>query len=266
MMAIKYTTKGTDTKVYNKNGTHVETIKAAGTVLLVSGSIVTVGERGSCYPISSPFVGFIRVGDVKAEVVPDAPPPVTPPPANSGRLWEVRGDEELKFRGADFFNFKSRTKMENWKYGAVTPSVFRFDRIATQSPTEYRVDITPMDAAIRALNENDEARISRLYSPGTALFNRTGFPKLQYLVMSGCVLEEIAVVSNCLKFKTLTPASNTAGMNYQTHPQFVMRWDLVTYRDGATLHVRDEKGEIYWFLTTNEGVGYIPLAWVKPKG
>lgn len=186
------------------------------------------------------------------------PPPDNPPPSQAGRLWEVKGDEELAQ-----YNYKSRTKTPNWSYGAVTPSVFRFDKMPTQKPTEHFVDITQMDAALRALNGHSEARINRLYSPGTAVMNRNGFPRLQYLVMSGCKLEEIEVVQNCLKFRTLIPSSNVQSMTINSHPQYVMRWDLVTYRQGETLHVIDRKGEIYWYLTTAEGVGYIPLEWVK---
>lgn len=217
--------------------------------------------------------GVLRFGGTYSKAVwfdliadtnpPPTMPPDNPPPSQAGRLWEVKGDEELEYRGLDFFNYKSRTKMAGWKYGAITPSVFRFDNIPTQKPTERRVDITAQDKALRALNGNNAARISRLYSSGTALFNRTGFPMLQYLVMSGCKLQEIEVVQNCLKFRTLLPSSSTAGMTIATHPQYVMRWDLVTYRNNKTLHVIDRKGEIYWYLTTNEGFGYIPLEWVK---
>lgn len=229
------------------------------------GAIVTAEKYGAALYITTGAnkgkVGWSKLGWF--ELLPSQPPPSPPPPpppSSAGRLWEVRGDEEL-----EEFGYKSRTQMPNWKYGRITPSVFRFDKKPTQSPTEYFVDITPQDAALRALNDYNDARISRLYSPSTAVMNRNGFPRLQYLVMSGCVLEEIEIVQNCLKFKTLLPNSDTRGMTILSHPQYVMRWDLVTYRNGETLHVIDRKGEIYWFLTTMEGVGYIPLKWVKPK-
>lgn len=264
-MATEYRTNQNKVKVYDAKGTHVKTIQDKGTLLTVTGTPLEVGKgvsaRGVCYPISNPFTGFVPIGMVSVKQVADPPPPPPPDPSPStGRLWVVKGDEELAR-----YNYKSRTQMDGWAYGAITPSVFRFDKKPTQEPTEYFVDITPMDAALRALNDYNEARINRLYSPGTAVMNRNGFPRLQYLVMSFCTLEEIAIESNCLKFKTLKPTSNTAGMSYATHPQYVMRWDLVTYRNDETLHVIDRKGEIYWFLTTAEGYGYIPLEWVRRK-
>ncbi len=261
-------TKESMTKVFNQNGgAHgISPIRGVGTPINVDPVPKTIkGVSEKCYKFASDkYNVYIPISKVTTTNPNTVPPVVVPPPASS-QLYTVKGDEELEYKGNDFLNYKSRTQLEGWSYGAVTPSVFRFGKFPAQSPTEYFVNISAMDNDLKRINEyrQDEARINRLYSPGTAVMNRHGFPYLQYLVMSGCQLEPIEIVENCLKFKTLLPESNVSQMTYQTHPQFVMRWDLVTYRNGETLHVIDRKGEIYWFLVTKEGHGYIPLEWVR---
>lgn len=192
---------------------------------------------------------------------PDLPPttPPVPAPLPTG-LWIVRGDEELAE-----FGYKSRTAAEGWNYLRQTPSVFRFDKFPVQRPTEYRVDITPMREETYRINGGNRRMVDGyLFADGTALFNRTGFPRLQYLTMSFNLLQGIAIESGCLKFRTLKPNADTSILTPQEHPWFVHRWDLVTMRDGATVHVNTPHGNVYWFLTTVDGYGYIPLRWVRP--
>ena len=187
-------------------------------------------------------------------------------PGSDKPLWVVRGDEEL-----EEFNFMSRTGAPDWAFLAQTPSVFRFENkffdVTKRDPTDFKVDISPLDAEIRRLNEQHEKKIARLYSQGTALFN-SGWPKQGYLVMSSNILKEIEVVGGLLKFSTVTPQTDVSQFTRESHPWFVMRWDLVTLKkeNGKTVtkHVIDKFGEIYWFLCSKEGAGYIPLKWVKP--
>lgn len=188
-------------------------------------------------------------------------------PVSDKPLWVVRGDEEL-----DEFNHMSRTADPNWPHGNTqTPSVFRFERewfdVTKGNPTGFKVDISPLDAEIRRLNEHNEKKIARLYARGTALFN-SGWPKQGYLVMSSNLLKEIEVVDGLLKFSTVTPETDVSRFTRESHPWFVMRWDLVTHKKVGgeinTNHIIDKLGEIYWFLCSKEGAGYIPLKWVRP--
>lgn len=176
-------------------------------------------------------------------------------------LWIVRGDEELSE-----FNYKSRTNSQEWKDAGnlpQTPSVFRFDKAAVPNNNDWRVDITPMDREIRRINNFNDALVDGyLYADATAMFNGTGFPRQQYLTMSFNRLQGIKE-GNYLKFFTMTPASNTAGMTYLTHPHYVHKWDIVTMRDGSTVHVNTPKGDVFHFLTSREGIGYIPIDYVR---
>lgn len=193
-------------------------------------------------------------------------PEASPNPVSDKPLWVVRGDEELAE-----FNFMSRTGAPDWGFLAQTPSVFRFENkffdVTKRDPTDFKVDISPLDAEIRRLNEHNEKKIARLFAKGTALFN-SGFPKQGYLVMSSNILKEVEVVGGLLKFSTVTPQTDVSQFTRESHPWFVMRWDLVTLKkeNGKTVtkHIIDKTGEIYWFLCTKEGTGFIPLRWVKP--
>ncbi len=181
-------------------------------------------------------------------------------------LWVVRGDEEL-----EEFNHMSRTADPDWHFRPQTPSVFRFENkffdVTKRNPTDFKVDISPLDWEIRRLNEHHKKKIARLFGEGTALFN-SGWPKQGYLVMSSNILKEIEVVDGLLKFSTVTPQMDVSHFTRESHPWFVMRWDLVTHKkvggEIITKHVLDKTGEIYWFLCTKEGAGFIPLRWVRP--
>lgn len=176
-------------------------------------------------------------------------------------LWIVRGDEELAE-----FNFNSRTNSQEWKDAGnlpQTPSVFRFDKNPVENNNDWRVDITPMDREIRRINNYNDALVDGyLYANATAMFNGSGFPKQQYLTMSFNFLQGVRE-GEYLKFFTLTPESNTTNMTYLTHPHLIHKWDIVTMRNNATIHVNTPKGDVFHFLVSREGSGYIPLRYVR---
>jgi len=182
-------------------------------------------------------------------------------------IMVVRGDEELAE-----YKFRSRTSLDNgWTAGPWTPSVFRYDKSPVKPKSDYRVDITPMKEAIRKLNAYNEKALDYLFSPTTAIYNKTGDPKQAYITMSGNKLQVVEIVGNYLKFKTLIPSSNVAGMTAESHPQFVHTFDLVGWvknditRQWQTLHKPNTpQGIIHYFLVTKEGYAYIPLDKVKP--
>lgn len=185
---------------------------------------------------------------------------IDPPIPAVGIFWRVLGDEELAE-----FNNQSRTLDPNWAYLPQTPSVFRFEVTGREPKSDYRVDISPLLVDIFRLNNwtQEDNHAAYLFSAGTALFNNTGYPKQQYLTMSFNLLEEIAVEGAYLKFKTITPATYTAHMKRETHPQFIHKWDIVTSKNKRTVHVNTPHGDMFWFLCSKEGFGYIPLRWVR---
>jgi hypothetical protein len=176
-------------------------------------------------------------------------------------LWIVRGDEEMSE-----YNFRSRTLDPVWianGYLRQAPCLFRYDKSPVDNKNDWRVDISPLDTSIRRINNHNDDVVRYLYSPVSGLFNRTGFPMQQYLVMAFNFLKEISVDANYLEFQTLTPASNTGHITRASHPWLVHKWDIITARDKVTIHVNTPKGDVFNFLVSREGRGYIPLEYVR---
>lgn len=185
-------------------------------------------------------------------------------PAN---LWQVRGDEELAE-----FHHESRTSPTN---GAgkfpCTPSVFRFFPTAREDAGDFRVNVLPLQSAFLALNgedsmEDPKARYFTL--PTTGLYNNSGYPHQAYVTTSRNYLAG-EVIGNWLRFVTLTPHSDVAGMTFDTHPHYVHRFDLVCWDrlpDGTytTKHKwTTPQGIIDYYLCTDEGFAFIPLRYVR---
>ena len=82
-MANRYTTKSADVKVYDGKGTQSALIKIAGTTLTVTGGRVSIPNRGLCWPISAPYIGYVQESDVIVTVVDGGGTPPPPPPDTS---------------------------------------------------------------------------------------------------------------------------------------------------------------------------------------
>lgn len=86
-----------------------------------------------------------------------------------------------------------------------------------------------------------------------------------YITMQGNKLSG-SRIDDWFVFETLKPSSNVAGMTHASHPQFVHRFDLVCWNDRAetTTHKPVRYGwEIYYYLVSDEGVGWIQSKYVK---
>ena len=191
------------------------------------------------------------------------------PPPLTGEYYRVAGDEDI----ADW-DFMSRTVVVGDGQFDQLPSVMRYSPFMEYKPGDYRVDETPFKAAYIAINNYDGDGLRRcenyLWKSDTALYNNQGFPKRQYLTMSGSLLKKIDWAKDVLgreylKFETLKPTDNVAGMTYQTHPHFVHRFDLVFGHDHAsTGHTPNTpRGLVYYYLTSKEGFGFFPKRYVK---
>jgi hypothetical protein len=177
-------------------------------------------------------------------------------------LWVVRGDEELPDWG-----YKSRTASEKWNLFPCTPSVFRFAPKPERNIGDYRVDISPLNREIWRINDHNPRKIRYLYADNTALFNKTGYPRQQYLVMSGNILAGYAR-DGWLYFVTLTPQSDVSAITPESHPWFVHQFDLVCWnkiQKRTTHRQTTPQGIIRYFLTSREGWGCIPARFVRPK-
>ena len=180
----------------------------------------------------------------------------------SMNLYRLLGDENLAL-----YHYCSRTIGKDWTGFKCTPSVMRFEKTPRYPGSDYRVNITPLDSAIHALNGNNKKKVNYLYGKRTALYNGTGYPKQQYLTMQGNVVNVLSIEGKFARFETLKPSSSVSGMTHESHPHFVHRFDLVCYdkrKSPSTYHKPNTpQGIIDYFLVTNEGYGYMPLEWLK---
>lgn len=206
-------------------------------------------------------VGFVPLGALFPLVEPS---PLPPPVFDNAEQWIVRGDEELSI-----YNFKSRTADPKWGFTEQTASVFRYDKKPVPNKNNWRVNVTRLNADYWRINGQSKQKINYLYRANSALFNKrdpdgVGFPDQQYLVMSGNILWG-KQVGEYLWFQTLRPSSDVRQMTFESHPQFIHIFDIVTMRDGKTVHIDTPQGRVYYFLVTNEGFGYIPIELVKQR-
>lgn len=195
----------------------------------------------------------------------------------AGSYWQVVGDESL----VDW-NYASRTIHPDLiSYGfKQLPSVMRYSRTLEYKASDYRVDETRMQQAYYDLNNYDGNGVDRcenyLFRNANALYNSDepsgrGFPKRQYLTMSGNLLKEISWETNdknqrFLRFQTLTPSSVLGGLAYSSHPWFVHRYDLVSWSDvqDKTLHTWvTNRQAVYYYLVSLEGFAFIHERYVR---
>ena len=165
------------------------------------------------------------------------------------------------------WDFKSRTLSEDLATRN-PPAVNRFYPMMKDKAGDFRVNLEkPFDwrRAIIDLNDGDIRKFDYLVGPARAQYNTTGWPMQAYLVMSGNKLQG-QKEGDWFRFETLQPSDlpKAAGMTIQTHPHFVHRftcvgWDGKTKRTKRIESTGTPRGDVFYFLVTKEGIGYIPL-------
>jgi hypothetical protein len=186
-------------------------------------------------------------------------------------IWEsfprVAWDDELVE-----FDYQARSLQGEWGFRRQAPAVFRFYPTMREG-SDFRVDISAWESWWKRLNTDTDGRKFEYWtSPTLAQFNDPdgeGWPKYAYLVMSSNRLEGERM-GEWFRFKTLKPTDVTlaSDMTYTTHPQFVHKFTLTSYRvvDGETISVRLETtphGTLYYPVISREGYGLIPWRNIK---
>ncbi len=191
------------------------------------------------------------------------PPPVTPPPTEK-KLFRLIWDDENPDYG-----YKSRTAKKNKTQVAITPAVMRFYPVMKKSAGDFRVDISNWkDYVINHLNGGDKQKWEKWSGSATAQFNKTGWPKLAYISMSGNILQG-EKVGDWLRFETLKPSDlqKAYSMTRKSHPQFIHTFTCVRYKNKKTIRIMNSgsrRGVIDYPLITKEGYAYIEYKYVKP--
>lgn len=188
-------------------------------------------------------------------------------------LYQVAGDEHVSD-----WNYWSRTLDPEFiaTHGMrLAPAVYGYSPEPVPSPSDYHVDEEPLRSAYLQINNYDGDGQRRcenyLWKDDTAIYNGKGFPGRELITMSGNRLQGLEWVPvngrRYLKFKTLRPTDDVAGMTFESHPHFVhkfilVKWDEATGRTAYTDIT--PRGRIYFYLVSRDGEAYMPERYVQP--
>jgi hypothetical protein len=199
------------------------------------------------------------------------PRPPTPPTPN-GLVTVVWDDQNPDY------NFMSRTRKADYQGPPAPPAVNRFMPYIIPNPDrmgDYRVNMADpynWKPAIVDVNGGDVHKWEYLVDRERAIYNNgtQGWPMQMYLVFSGNKLQG-EYVGDWFRFQTLKPAdlAKVKGMTIETHSHLVHRfaciaWDGINDRTKRIASTNTARGQVYMFVVTREGTGYIPRKHVVP--
>jgi len=200
---------------------------------------------------------------IKIDAVIVVPPPVEPPPVSVNGFARIVWDDE----NIDY-DYKCRTQQSGWSGPDNPPAVMRFYPEPREKSGDFRVRLgSPYDwkPVIISVNDGDEQKFDYLTGPARATYNKTGWDKQAYITMSGNYIEVLEVSDDWVKFKTMKPEDVFAAvlMTRESEPQYIHKFTCVTFdRNTKTTKRIDStgtpRGQVYYFLVTNEGYAYIP--------
>ena len=171
------------------------------------------------------------------------------------------------------WSLKCRTQDPGFVGPKSPPAVNRFYPKGREDGGDYRVNLAkPYDwkNGIISLNGGGSEGVRRwqyLTGPGRAQYNSTGWPRQAHLAMSGNKLRG-KFIGEWFEFETLKQNDLTRAqtMTIETHPHLVHRFTCVGWQFGKTKHIESTntaRGQVYYFLVTEEGKAYIPRRHVK---
>jgi GH25 family lysozyme M1 (1,4-beta-N-acetylmuramidase) len=208
---------------------------------------------------------------IKLDKLP-APPPVQPPATPPDGLITVRvvwDDENPNYL------WKCRTLTEKQIKSKAPPAVNRYYPKPIDKMGDFRVNLSiPHDweDAIIELNGGGQEGIRRwkyLTGKARATYNKagaseSGWPYQMYVAFSGNTLRG-RFIGGWFEFETLKPEDlgKVGGMTIQSHPHLVHRftcvgWNGILKRTKRISSTNTQHGQVYHYLVTREGKGYIP--------
>lgn len=167
------------------------------------------------------------------------------------------------------YSYKSRTEQPDWGELASPPAVYRYYPEAREKSGDYRVNLSSPDWKQSIVNLNGGGvdglhRWEYLTLDDKAMYNTTGWPQQAYLTMSGNTLLG-RFIGDWFLFETLKPSdlSRVGEWTINSHPEFIHRftcvgWDNATKTTKRIESSNTSRGQVYFYLVTNEGFGYIP--------
>lgn len=169
--------------------------------------------------------------------------------------YRVKHDSQLKT-----YDYKSRTAASDWQgVSSETPEVVPlFVQPKATTGTHRTVLTNEWESFIDVLNRNDERTVRYLKADNTAIFNSTGFPRLESLTMGGNVITLDEVRGNWGRVHTLAidQVPSPDEVNYMTDPDLVHKFVVVGWRRSSreTYWTDPPPGEMYWPLVSSREI------------
>jgi len=186
-------------------------------------------------------------------------------PIQVRQYFRVKHDNQLAR-----YNYISRTGAKDWAgYDEFTPEtvpLFVAPR-STGSGTIRTIVDGSWEVYIDALNNNDQKKLRYLKKDNTALFNFTGFPKMESLTMGGNVITVAEIQGDMARVNTFNynNPGDLTDVNYLTRPDLVHKFVVVAWdkKNKRTYWVNTPQGAIYWPLVARVDL-WIPLERIEP--
>ena len=171
------------------------------------------------------------------------------------QYYRVKHDSQL-----EEYNYVSRTADNNWDgVSSETPEMIPLFVQPRRGTGTHRTILTDdWEALMDALNKHDEKTLGYLKADNTALFNSTGFPKLESLTMGGNVITLDEVLGKWGRVHTLDidAVPSLGQVNYITSPDLIHKFVVVGWRKTSkeTYWTNPPRGDMYWPLVSSRDV------------
>lgn len=176
-------------------------------------------------------------------------------PDQNVQYYRVRHDSQL-----EVYHYKSRTADDHWNgVSSETPEMVPLFVKPKASSGTHRTKLTDdWETYMDALNKNDEKTLRYLKADDTALFNSTGFPKLESLTMGGnlITLDEVNGAWGRVHTLEIDTAPSPEKINYSTSPDLVHKFVVVGWRKTSkeTYWTNPPRGDMYWPLVSSRAI------------
>jgi len=188
----------------------------------------------------------------------------SPTPIRRLQYFRVKHDSQLAI-----FDYRSRTAANDWiGVDLFTPEVVPlFIQPKLSIGTHRTIVDGSWEVYIDILNGNNEKKLRYLKAKDTALFNTSGFPKLESLTMGGNIITLREINNGWGRVNTISYESPGAlkNVDYVTRPDLVHKFVVVAWdkKTRSTFWVNPPPGDMYWPLVVSRDV-WIQMERLEP--
>lgn len=185
-------------------------------------------------------------------------------PIQQIQYFRVKHDSQL-----ETYDYKSRTASKDWSgVNLFTPEVVPLFIQPVLSIGTHRTILNGnWEVYIDALNGGHKQKLRYLKADNTALFNSTGFPKLESLTMGGNIITLLEIKNGWGRVNTIEYKNPGVlkEVNYTTRPDLVHKFVVVAWNKETrtTYWVNPPPGDIYWPLVVSRDV-WIQMERLEP--